>query len=128
MAKIKLGAAPKSFKRKVSFPLVGGGMGDINVEFMWRNRTQFADFIDSVFPELREQRESGAADGIDVVANSAKALSRDVTYISGCVLSWDLDDEFNEDSIKQLVNEYPAAANAITKAYSEAITEGKAKN
>lgn len=128
MAKIVLGSAPKSFKHKVSFPMVGGGKGEITVEFRYRNRSQFAEFIAEIYPELKDGSATEAAEGVDVVGNSAKAVEREVHYILAAAQGWDLAEDFDAASIKQLVNEFPAAANAITTAYREAITEGKAKN
>lgn len=128
MAKIMLGNAPKSFSRKVTFPLVDGGNADLKIEFKYRSRTQFAEFIDAIYPDLKDGGSVDAGEGVDVIASSKKAVDRDVAYILACVDGWDLDDELTESSVRQLVNEFPAAGNAIMTAYREAITEGRKGN
>lgn len=128
MAKFQLGSAPKTFKRKVSFPLISGGTGEISFEFNFRNKTQFAEFIDEIFPELRDGKDAAANEGIDVVGNSVKAVATEVAYILGAAKEWDLDDDLNEANVRQLVIDFPAASTVIMTVYREACNEGKAKN
>ena len=128
MARIKLGTAPKSFKHKVSFPLLDGGKGEITVDFRYRNRIQFAEFIAEIYPDLKDGPKESDGLGIDVVSTSREASERDVNYILAAASGWDLEDDFDAGKVKELVNDFPAAANAIMAAYRTAITEGKAKN
>ena len=128
MAKITLGSAPKSFKHKVSFPLVDGSKGDITVDFRYRNRTQFAEFVAEIYPDLKNGPQESTSQGVDVVDMAREALEREVCYILAAVSGWDLAEDFNAQNVKQLVNDFPGAANAITAAYRTACTEGKTKN
>ena len=128
MAKIKLGSAPKSFSHKVTFPLLQGGKGDITMTYHYRDRTLFALFIDQIYPQIKRPEAPSSEPGFDVVENAAKAQADEVRYIMGCASGWDLEDDFNEVNVKALINEFPAAGAAITAAYREAITEGRAKN
>lgn len=128
MAKIKLGSAPKAFTHRVTFPLLQGGKGDITMTYRYRDRTQFAEFIDTVYPHIKRPETPSSEPGFDVVENAAKTQADEVRYILGCATGWDLEDDFSEANVKALINEFPAAGAAITSAYREAITEGRAKN
>lgn len=128
MAKIKLGSAPKSFTHKVTFPLLQGGKGDITMTYRYRDRMQFAEFIDSVYPKIKKPDPVSTEPGFDLVENAAEAEANEVRYIMGAATGWDLDDDFSEANVRALINEFPAAGSAITAAYREAITEGRAKN
>ena len=128
MSKIKLGTAPKSFTHKVTFPLLQGGKGDITMSYRNRDRTQFAEFIDQIYPGIKNPPAEAAEAGFDIVENAAKTQADEVRYIMGCATGWDLEDDFTESNVQALINEFPAAGAAITRAYREAVTEGKAKN
>ena len=128
MAKIKLGSAPKAFTHKVTFPLLQGGKGDITMNYRYRDRSQFAEFIDQIYPQIKRPEAPSSEPGFDVVETAAKAQADEARYIMGCASGWDLEDDFTEANIKALINEFPAAGAAITSAYREAITEGRAKN
>lgn len=128
MAKIKLGSAPKSFKHKVSFPMLQGGTGDVIMDFKYRDRIQFAQFIDETYPNIKNPPEASLEPGFDVVDKAEKAVADEVNYIMGCATGWDLEDEFSAANVQALITEFPAAGAAITAAYRVAITEGRAKN
>ena len=132
MAKIKLGSAPKSFKHKVAFALLDGSKADITIEFRYRNRAQFAEFIADIYPDLKAGPKKADDEvqevGFDVVGSSREASERDVNYILAAATGWDLEEDFNAANVQHLVNDFPAASNAIMAAYRIALTEGKAKN
>lgn len=128
MANIKIGSAPKSFTHKVSFPLLQGGKGDITMNYRNRDTMQFAEFIDQIYPGIKNPPAETVEAGFDIVENAAKTLADEVRYIIGCATGWDLDHDFTESNVQALIQEFPAAGKAITKAYREAVTEGKAKN
>lgn len=128
MPKIQLGSAPKTFKHKVTFPLVEGGEGEITVEFQYRTRAQFAAFISELYPSIKSGSTVSTAAGYDVVAEAEKGIGSDVQHILGAVRSWDLDDPFDAAGVRRLVDEFPAAAAAILNGYRVAVTEGRAKN
>jgi Phage tail assembly chaperone len=128
MAKIKLGSAPKAFTHKVTFPLLQGGTGEITITYRYRDRTQFAEFIDSVYPKIKKPDPVSKDAGFDVIQNALEAQENEVRYIMGAATAWDLEDDLSEANVRALINEFPAAGAAITAAYREAITEGRAKN
>lgn len=128
MPKIQLGSAPKTFKHKVTFPLVEGGEGEIVVEFQYRTRAQFAAFISELYPDIKDGRAPASGAGFDVVKVAEQGIDSDVKHILGSVKGWDLNDEFTADSVRRLVDEFPAAAAAVMTGYRDAITEGRTKN
>ena len=130
MAKIALGAAPASFPARVKFPLLGGGEGELAVEFRYRTRAQFAAFIGELYPSIGDDapKAKKPAAKFDLRTAADEALDRDVRHLMGAVLSWDLDDEFKAENVKRLVDEYPAAVAALVDAYQTAITQGHSGN
>ncbi|WP_367847002.1 phage tail assembly chaperone [Rhodoferax sp. WC2427] len=128
MAKIKLGSAPKSFTQKVSFPLLKGGTGDVVMDFKYRDRAEFAQFIDEIYPGIKSPPTPSTEPGFDVVEQDRKTQADEVRYIMGCANGWDLEEDFTEANVKALVNEFPAAGSAIPAAYRMAISEGRVKN
>ena len=127
MAKIQLGSAPKTFAHTVKFPLVTGGEGEIRVQYTYRTRAQFAEFIDSLYPEIKAPK-TRTARGVDVQEEAGRMLERDVRHIMGSVTSWDLDDTFDAANVKRLADEFPGAAAALIEDYARAINEGRTGN
>ena len=129
MAKIKLGAAPKTFKQKITFPLLGGGEGDLTVEFRYRTRAEFAEFIAGLYPDIKTGGTvAEGAVGFDLEAAADRELDTNVKHILGAAAGWDLEDDFDAANVKRLTNEYPAASAAIVTAYRTALVEGRTKN
>lgn len=130
MAKITLGSAPKTFTHVARFSMVGGGEGEVTVQYRYRTRSAFAEFIGQVYPEIKAPPTPAkrATPGIDLDAEAARQLEKDVAHIMGSVVSWDLDDEFNAANVRRLVDEFPAAASALIEGYAKAINEGRTGN
>jgi hypothetical protein len=123
MAKIKLGNRPKSFKAKVSFPLLDGDTGVIEMVYKYRTRTEFGEFIDSLVKEAGTQKEDFSLKEI-----LEKTKSTNADYIFQVAEGWDLDEEFTKENIAQLCDEVPAAALEIMNMYRSAISEGRLGN
>jgi hypothetical protein len=140
MAKIILGKRPKSFKRTVSFPMPGEAAGTIEVEFKYRTRIEYAKFSDEFQAKVK-------AEGEKAVARVTEAIERDeapkamteaeitgqqnalsVAYLMGAIEGWNLDEDFSEAAVAQLVDELPSAAKAIADDYRAALSEGRLGN
>ena len=125
MAKIKLGNAPKNFKRKITIDLLDGSKGDVEFNFIYRTRSEYAELMDKTL---------AAESGVEAPKNetAAQAFERigagTVEFIQSIADGWDLDDEFNAENITQLIDAYPAITVAASEAYRLAILEGRAKN
>lgn len=132
MAKLKLGTPPKTFKNKVEIPLLEGGTAEITFDFKYRTRKEFGDFVDNFIKEATKEdkpkkkkdadRESVLS---DILASEDEANAQ---YILQVAEGWDLDDPFTEDSIKQLINEFPNSSTIISETYAQALTRGRLKN
>lgn len=155
MSKIKLGAAPKNFKKIVEIPLNDGTVAEITMSFIYRTRTQFGALLDEIINESKKatteipikskvvvvEKMDGSKKNVPLeTTNLDEDIAKTLTsiYAEGNAAQvaallkiadgWDLDDEFNESSLLQLVDEYPNANIAISDAYRVAITEGPIKN
>lgn len=126
MAKIKLGNRPKSFKHTVRFPMLEGGQGAIEVNYKYRTKSEFAEFIDETVAAAGTGETE--ADKFSMVDFVTKTLGANVNYILDVIDGWNLDDELNATSVRQLADELPAAAIAVMDDYRRAINEGRLGN
>jgi hypothetical protein len=126
MAKIVLGNRPKNFKAKVTFPLLDGSDGLIEMSFRYRTRTEFGELIDTLMSD------AGAAEQPEGQMSLAEALGKtrdtNAEYILKVADGWNLEEKFNLENVAQLCDEFPAAAMAIMNTYRAAITEGRLGN
>lgn len=136
MAKIKLGARPKTFKHKVAVVLLDGTKGDIEMVYRYRTRAEFGKFIDDLFGAARldPPRQDDDAMALSLAEALAKTGDTNADYILQVAEGWDLRDaddgaaEFTRDNIAQLCNELPGVALAIINAYRLACMEGRLGN
>lgn len=131
MAKIKLGARPKNFKRTIKVPLPEGGEGAIEVSYVYRTRTQFGEFVDGLIASAGVKAPASQADE-DVRFSLQEAMERtrdtNADYIMQIVDGWNLDEDFSRANVAQLCDELPGAALAIMEQYRQATTEGRLGN
>jgi hypothetical protein len=125
MPKIKLGDKPKTFKPvALKFEMPDGSEGLMEVTYHYRTRSEYAQFI---------TEQSKAKDGGD---ESKPVMERivdgmiggNVDFLIGCVDAWNLDIELEEDSLRQLADEVPAAIRAVAEGYSDACLQGRLGN
>ncbi len=128
MAAIVLGTTPKNFKKIVEFPMLDGSIGKIECLYKYRTVKQFGQFID-------EQR-ADAAKVSGAVPQAAETLEgffafkreRNAEYILQILDGWNLDVDLSLASAQQLLDEIPAAANAIIDDYRAAVVDGRLGN
>ena len=123
MAKITLGARPKSFKRVVKFPMIEGGEGSIECHFKYRTRKEFGVFIDELMESAGETVKPDD-EKFSMAALMEKTAGSNADYVLKVMDGWNLESELTHSNIEQLSDEIPAAINAIMDAYRVAITEG----
>ena len=130
MAKIKLGARPKTFKHKIEVQLLDGEKGVVQMVYTYRTRTEFGQFLDELFGAANVDLKSQADDDVVVSLAEALAKTRDTNadYILKVAEGWDIEAEFSRESVAQLCDELPGVAMAIINAYRLAITEGRLGN
>lgn len=130
MATIRLGDRPKNFKKVVTFPMLDGSEGSIEVTYKYRTRKEFGSFIDSLL-EAVKIKPAPDADGNSTFSMQElmeRTAGSNADYIMQVAEGWNLDVEFSAAAVQQLSDELPAAAIAVMDAYRAAITEGRVKN
>lgn len=130
MAKIKLGARPKNFKKIITVQLPEGGEGTVEMSYVYRTRTEFGQFVDDLMASAGVQPAGQSDDEVKFSLQEAlaKTLDTNADYILQIADGWNLDAEFGRDSVAQLCDELPGAALEIINAYRAAITEGRLGN
>lgn len=145
MAKIQLGKAPKRFKHEVSFPLLDGGKGTIEFNFIYRTMIEYGKFID----DWQEKTKDAGAAAAKRIVDAAKKLEESGgevasvfgteqvmastveskhSFILDVADGWNLDVAFTPENVLQLANEFPQAVNAAVDAYRGALVEGRLGN
>jgi hypothetical protein len=100
---LKLNPEP-TFKASVRIPVPGGESEP--VEFVFRHRT--LDDLTAWRIEMRGKQD------FDVVTT--------------CVVSWGLNDEFNDDNVRRLLQNYGGAGAAIAEAYMRELMGARRGN
>lgn len=126
MSKIKLGQRPESFKHTVKFPMLDGSEGVIEVDYVYRTRKEFGQFIDEIFAKSKEERP--ADEDFSWSALMDKTGTANAEYVMKAVKGWNLDEPFTQANVEQLADELPAAVTAIMDGYRQAITQGRLGN
>lgn len=130
MAKIILGKRPTSFKKKLSILLPEGEQGEITVTYRYRNRAEFAEFVDSIF-QASAVTPAGKTDeevNFSLAEALAKSTEANADYIMQVAEGWDLDAAFSREAVEQLCNELPGVAVAVIDTYRQACVEGRLGN
>lgn len=120
MAKLSLVNAPKDFKRMITIELLDGSTADIEIEFKYKTRIEYAKLLDEVMKSDNSESDDKTASDIFKKLGEGTA-----DFILKIASGWDLEDTFNKKNVAILVDTYPAVANAISEAYRLAILEGK---
>lgn len=130
MSKITLGKRPKNFKVKVTFPMLEGEDGVIEVSYIYRTKTEFGALIDKIFTEAGVKPAGTDAESQNFSLEEAMRRTKDANteYLMQVMDGWDVAAPFTRENVAQLCDEIPAAAMAIMSQYRTAITEGKLGN
>lgn len=137
MAKIVLGARPKTFKRLVKFPMLDGTIGSVEMVYTYRTRKEFGAFIDSLVEDgkataaqaaLAEGEADNAQAAFSLGAHLTRLAESNADYILQIAEGWNLDAPFNLASVQELADELPGAAQAVMDAYREAVQDGRLGN
>lgn len=144
--KIVLGKRPETFTKEVRAQLLDGTTGCIEVKYRYRSRTELAELTDGFQSRLKDEanaeierfnaavekaKEAGEKIPEFAITQSHIVTSQNkvnVDYIREIVAGWNLDYEFDKDSLAELVDTLPAMAEAIKDDYRAAINEGRLGN
>jgi hypothetical protein len=98
-AKIVLGTRPKNFKKAVTFPMLDGTEGSIEVLFKYRTRKEFGAFIDELVEAAKVKAPPRPSDGEAPAFSMADLMERtagsNADYILQVAEGWNLDVEFS---------------------------------
>jgi hypothetical protein len=136
MAKIKLGARPKTFKHTIKVALPEGGDGEVQMVYRYRTRTEFGAFLDELFADAKVSAKSQMEEDVVQSLKTALATTRDTNadYILKIAEGWNLTDddgdplEFNRANVAQMCDELPGVAMEIINVYRMAVSEGRLGN
>ncbi|MYM25782.1 hypothetical protein GTP46_24445 [Duganella sp. FT135W] len=138
MPKVKLGNAPKHFKKPVDVVLLSGDVAAIELSFIYRTRKQFAELLDEKLAEDKAEHDAALATEGDValapapvktvVEWYAEADAAGAKFVLKIANGWDLDDPFTEESLLRLEDENPGALAAIAQKYRQSVAEVRVKN
>ena len=103
MAKLSLALAP-TFKANVLIPVPG--KKPVSIEFTFRGRTR-NDF--KAYIETMTDRE-------------------DVDILLETISGWELEDDFNADTVEQLTQVYPGSGRAIIEKYIQEVSGARLGN
>lgn len=127
MAKLILGKTPETFKPfAVKFELPQGGEDQLLITCKYRTRLEFAEFMDALYAESGVEKSGD--DSVDFVALFKRSGEKAAEHLAKFIVAWDLSDPVTAENFIALHNQVPAAAAAMTAAYSAACTEGRLGN
>lgn len=128
MAKLIIGKTPANFKPfNVKFTLPDGEEDQILVTFKYKTRSQFAAFLNELFGEAGEEKPT-PEEKVDFENLFAKGGDKTVAHLSKIIADWDFAEKPTSETLRALHDQAPAAAAAMTAAYSAACTEGRLGN
>lgn len=128
MAKLVLGKTPSTFKPfNVKFTLPDGDEDKILVTFKYKTRSQFAAFLNELFSEAGEEKPS-QEEKLDFEKLFAKGGDKTVSHLTKIIADWDFAEKPTAETLRALHDQAPAAAAAMTTAYSAACSEGRLGN
>lgn len=128
MPKLILGKTPVNFKPfPVKFVLPDGEEDQILTTFKYKTRSQFAAFLNKLYSEAGEQKPA-SDEKLDFEELFKKGGEKIVSQLSEIIADWDFAEKPTAETLRQLHDQAPAAASALTSAYSAACSEGRLGN
>ena len=128
MAKVKLGARPKNFKRNVEFDMLDGTKGNIECVYKYRTRSEFGAFVDEMVDKANPANPDETPKQLSMTELMEKTKDTNADYLLKVLDGWNLDEELSRESLQQLADEVPAAVGAMMETYRAAILEGRLGN
>ncbi|WP_312272230.1 phage tail assembly chaperone [Pseudomonas sp.] len=93
-----------TFDALVAIPMHGGGTADVKFTFKHRSKTELEEFL------------------------STNKDMDDLTLVKSIATGWELEDEFSDENIQELLNNYIGAGSAIYVKYLEELYQAKRLN
>jgi hypothetical protein len=137
MKKFVLTAPPETFKRDVIIDMHDGSQASLQIEFKYRSRSEYAQFIDSIIANAKKSAEAEKPKTEDESLQDKELTMQEILNQQGdlaietimqIAVGWELSDKWNKKSLSELHDKFPGAFNAINNAYSASVVHGQLKN
>ena len=123
---IVLGKRPDGLPDTLTIKMPDGTDGLLPVTFKYRTRTEFGEFLDSIFGVTPPDFDGTAK---NAAANQQRGTAQyNGQYIFGCLKDWGLDAPFTLQACIQLADELPGVAQAVMNRYRKLSIEGRLGN
>lgn len=127
MAKIKIAQDP-TFSAVVQIPRIGAEPVPVEFQFRYLDRVALAEMFD----QWNKARDAWAAkaqeEGVSWKDATTAEIKLQADQLKDIVVGWDLDDEFSDDAILDLVRTCTGAPKAVIDAYQAAYSPARLGN
>lgn len=127
MAKIKIAQNP-TFSAVVQIPRIGADPVPVEFQFRYLDRVALAEMFD----QWNKARDAWAAkaqeEGVSWKDATDAEIKLQADQLKDIVVGWDLDDEFSDDAILDLVRTCTGAPKAVIDAYQAAYSPARLGN
>ncbi len=127
MAKIKIAQNP-TFSAVVQIPRIGAEPVPVEFQFRYLDRVALAEMFD----QWNRARDAWAAkaqeEGVSWKDATDAEIKLQADQLKDIVVGWDLDDEFSDDAILDLVRTCTGAPKAVIDAYQAAYSPARLGN
>lgn len=129
MTSFKIAQNP-TFSVIVDIPRIGGDPNKVPFEFKYRSRTELAALFAGWNEILKKDQADFDEKGADLtlVDVTSADIERQIVQVQDLVVGWGFDDEFNQASIRALVETSQGAGKAIVDAYQGAFNQARLGN
>jgi hypothetical protein len=114
-----------------------GSQASLQIEFKYRSRSEYAQFIDSIIANAKKSAEAEKPKTEDESLQDKELTMQEILNQQGdlaietimqIAVGWELSDKWNKKSLSELHDKFPGAFNAINNAYSASVVHGQLKN
>lgn len=127
MAKIKIAQNP-TFSAVVHIPRIGGDPAPVEFQFRYLDRVALAEMFDRWNKARDAWATKAQEEGASWKESTAAEIQLQAEQIKDIVIGWDLEDEFGDEAIVDLVRTCTGAPKAVTDAFQGAYTPARLGN
>lgn len=127
MAKIKIAQNP-TFGATVQLPRVGSDPVEVGFEFRYLDRIALSEMFDRWNKARDVWAEKAKEEGVSWKDATAAEIELQADQLKDIVVGWDLDDEFSDDTILDLVRTCTGAPKAVIDAFQNAYSPARLGN
>ncbi|MDU9394316.1 phage tail assembly chaperone [Pseudomonas sp. zfem002] len=127
MAKIKIAQNP-TFSAEVQVPRIGAESVPVNFQFRYMDRVALAALFDRWNKARDTWAEQTKRDGASWEEVTAGEIALQAEQLGEIVTGWDLEDEFSQEAIVDLVRTCTGAPKAVIDAFQAAYNPARLGN